>query len=135
MILKFWFTKGFRCIHTTTHIHYTGNKQTKKEFKTTICFLQQNINKCFCLEMCFHIGRPIKKLTTECPRSLGPIFILTYHIKWVKTSWTNSILNMWNWRRSLAQNCKVYGILKISENCRATPEFIINYISILSLYL
>ena len=25
-----------------------------------------------------------------CPRSIEPFYIVTYYIKWVKTSWTNS---------------------------------------------
>ena len=32
-----------------------------------------------------------RRLTTKCPRSLGPLCIVTYHIKRVKTSWTFSI--------------------------------------------
>ena len=28
------------------------------------------------------------KINTVCPRSLDPIHIVTYNIKWVKTSWT-----------------------------------------------
>ena len=32
-----------------------------------------------------------RRLTTECPKSLGPLCIVTYYIKWVKTSWTYSI--------------------------------------------
>ena len=30
-------------------------------------------------------------LSTVCPRSLDPIYIVTYYIIWVKTSWTDSI--------------------------------------------
>ena len=29
--------------------------------------------------------------STAIPRSLDPIYIITYYIKWVKTTWTNSI--------------------------------------------
>ena len=35
---------------------------------------------------------PVSKVinvSTVCPRSLDPIFIVTYCIKWVKTSWTD----------------------------------------------
>ena len=28
--------------------------------------------------------------TTVCTRSLDPIYLVTYYIKWVKTSWTDS---------------------------------------------
>ena len=31
-------------------------------------------------------------LLTVCPRSLDPIFIATYYIKWVKTPWTYSTM-------------------------------------------
>ena len=30
----------------------------------------------------------IMALVTVCPRSLDPIYLVTYCIKWVKTSWT-----------------------------------------------
>ena len=32
-------------------------------------------------------------VATECPRSLDPIYIVTYFIKWVKTSWTDSVIH------------------------------------------
>ena len=32
---------------------------------------------------------------TLCPRSSDPFYIVTYHIKWVTTSWTHSTNNIW----------------------------------------
>ena len=34
---------------------------------------------------------PMQVYPTACPRSLGPIYMVTYDIKWVTTSWTDSI--------------------------------------------
>ena len=31
--------------------------------------------------------------TTVCPRSCDPFYIVTYHIKWVTTSWTDGIFD------------------------------------------
>ena len=42
------------------------------------------INSSKCLEIA------LPDLHTVCPRSLDPIYIATYYIKWVKTSWTDS---------------------------------------------
>ena len=30
----------------------------------------------------------LDQYVTVCPRSLDPLYIVTYYIKWVKTSWT-----------------------------------------------
>ena len=56
----------------------------------------------FCLYLHFsfilhHIQRMytlfIPDVITICLRSLDPIYIVTYYIKWVTTSWTDSITN------------------------------------------
>ena len=30
---------------------------------------------------------------THCPKSLDPVYIVTYYIKWVTTSWTDGMLS------------------------------------------
>ena len=37
-----------------------------------------------------YLGKISKELDTLCPRSLDPFDTVTYYIKWLKTSWTDS---------------------------------------------
>ena len=32
--------------------------------------------------------------STVCPRSLGPFYIVSYYMNWVKTCWTYSVIKM-----------------------------------------
>ena len=48
-----------------------------------------NTNLLVCVDIYLLDGN--LKAATVCPRSLDPIYIVTYFTKWVKTSWTGSI--------------------------------------------
>ena len=37
-------------------------------------------------------GKKQDRQNTVCPRSSDPFYLVTYFIKWVTTSWTNSIM-------------------------------------------
>ena len=53
------------------------------------CFRQENK---FCIwPVIRYQFDQISKNDTLCPRSLIPLYIVSYHMKWVKTSWTYSI--------------------------------------------
>ena len=40
---------------------------------------------------------------TVCPRSSGILYVVTYHIKWVTTSWTHSTINFFVQELSVAE--------------------------------
>ena len=53
------------------------------------CFRQENK---FCIwPVIRYQFDQISRNDTLCPRSLIPLYIVSYHMKWVKTSWTYSI--------------------------------------------
>ena len=35
---------------------------------------------------------PIANLSSASPRSVGPFYLVTYYVKWVKTSWAFNML-------------------------------------------
>ena len=48
-------------------------------------FADINTNTC---TTCSEIPYDINTVSTVCPRSLDPVYLVTYFIHWVKTSWT-----------------------------------------------
>ena len=57
------------------------------------------------------LSSSVSLLHTVCPGSSDPFYIVTYYIKWVTTSWTDSIVsNYINWVKTWTDNTQSLGI-------------------------
>ena len=50
------------------------------------------------LRTCTSLREYKAKIYTVCSKSLDPFYIVTYYIKWVKTSWTYSMTKKISWK-------------------------------------